>query len=84
MNMPMAMYAGADVILVADIDRGGVFASVYGSVMLQRPEERKRIKGILINKFRGDIRLFEPGVKMIEELCGCPSLVCCPTSRTSS
>ena len=40
--------------------------------MLQRPEERKRIKGILINKFRGDIRLFEPGVKMIEELCGVP------------
>lgn len=71
-NMPMAMYAGADVILVADIDRGGVFASAYGSVMLQRPEERKRIKGILINKFRGDIRLFEPGVKMIEELCGVP------------
>lgn len=71
-NMPMAMYAGADVILIADIDRGGVFASAYGSVMLQRPEERKRIKGILINKFRGDIRLFEPGVKMIEELCGVP------------
>ena len=70
--MPMAMYAGADVILVADIDRGGVFASAYGSVMLQRPEERKRIKGILINKFRGDIRLFEPGVKMIEELCEVP------------
>ena len=43
-NMPMAMYAGADVILVADIDRGGVFASAYGSVMLQRPEERKRIR----------------------------------------
>ena len=71
-NMPMALYAGADVILVADIDRGGVFASVYGSVMLQRPEERKRIKGILINKFRGDIRLFEPGVRMIENLCGVP------------
>ena len=43
-NLPMAMYAGADVILVADIDRGGVFASVYGSVMLLRPEERKHIK----------------------------------------
>lgn len=71
-NLPMAMYAGADVILVADIDRGGVFASVYGSVMLLRPEERKHIKGILINKFRGDIRLFEPGVKMLEELCGVP------------
>lgn len=71
-NLPMAMYAGADVILVADIDRGGVFASVYGSVMLLRPEERKHIKGILINKFRGDIRLFESGVKMLEDLCGVP------------
>lgn len=71
-NLPMAMHAGADVILVADIDRGGVFASVYGSLMLLRPEERKHIKGILINKFRGDIRLFESGVKMLEDLCGVP------------
>ena len=71
-NLPMAMYAVADVILVADIDRGGVFASVYGSVMLLTPEERKHVKGILINKFRGDIRLFESGVKMLEELCGIP------------
>lgn len=71
-NLLMAMHAGADVILVADIDRGGVFASVYGSVMLLRPEERKHIKGILINKFRGDIRLFESGVKMLEDLCGVP------------
>ena len=71
-NLPMAMHAGSDVILVADIDRGGVFASVYGSVMLLRPEERKHIKGILINKFRGDIRLFESGVKMLEDLCGVP------------
>ena len=71
-NLPMAMHAGADVILVADIDRGGVFASVYGSVMLLRPEERKHIKGILINKFRGDIRLFESWVKMLEDLCGVP------------
>ena len=71
-TLPMAMHAGADVILVADIDRGGVFASVYGSVMLLRPEERKHIKGILINKFRGDIRLFESGVKMLEDLCGVP------------
>lgn len=71
-NLPMAMHANADVILVADIDRGGVFASAYGSVMLLTPEERKRVKGILINKFRGDIRLFESGVKMLEELCGIP------------
>jgi len=73
-NMPMARYADADVILVADIDRGGVFASCYGSIMLQTPEDRKRIKGIIINKFRGDIRLFEEGRKMIEELCGVPVL----------
>jgi len=71
-NLPMALHAGADVILVGDIDRGGVFASVYGSLMLLRPHERERIKGILINKFRGDIRLFEPGIKMLEELCGIP------------
>lgn len=71
-NMPMAIHAGANVILVADIDRGGVFASVYGSVMLLTEEERRYVKGILINKFRGDIRLFESGVKMIEDLCGIP------------
>lgn len=73
-NMPMARYANADVILVADIDRGGVFASCYGSVMLQTPEDRSRIKGIIINKFRGDIRLFESGRKMLEEICGVPVL----------
>ena len=73
-NMPMARYANADVILVADIDRGGVFASCYGSVMLQTPEDRKRIKGIIINKFRGDIRLFDDGRRMLEDLCGIPVL----------
>ena len=73
-NMPMARYADADVILVADIDRGGVFASAYGSVMLQKPEDRKRIKGIIVNKFRGDIRLFQEGVKMMEQICGVPVL----------
>lgn len=71
-NMSMAMHAKANVILVADIDRGGVFASVYGSIMLLTPEERKFVKGILINKFRGDKRLFESGVKMLEDLCGIP------------
>ena len=73
-NVPMAMHAGADIILVGDIDRGGVFASVYGSIMLLRPEERKYVKGILINKFRGDLRLFEEGRKMLEKLCGIPVL----------
>lgn len=80
-NMPMACYADADVILVADIDRGGVFASVYGSVMLQTTEDKKRIKGVIINKFRGDIRLFEPGVKMMEDLCGIPVLGVIPYYR---
>ncbi|MCH5311292.1 MAG: cobyric acid synthase [Prevotella sp.] len=80
-NMPMARHANADVIIVADIDRGGVFASCYGSVMLQTPEDRKLIKGIIINKFRGDIRLFEDGRKMIEELCGVPVLGVVPMFR---
>ena len=71
-NMPMAAHARASVILVADIDRGGVFASVYGSILLLTKEERKLVKGILINKFRGDIRLFESGIKMMEDLCKIP------------
>jgi adenosylcobyric acid synthase len=71
-NMSMAAHANAAVILVADIDRGGVFASVYGSILLLTEQERKLVKGILINKFRGDIRLFESGVKMLEDLCGIP------------
>ena len=73
-NLPMARYADADVVLVGDIDRGGVFASVYGSIMLQTPEDRKRIKGIIINKFRGDMRLFDEGRKMLEDICGVPVL----------
>jgi adenosylcobyric acid synthase len=73
-NMSMARHAKADVILVGDIDRGGVFASVYGSISLQSPEDRKLIKGIIINKFRGDMRLFEEGRKMLEDLCGIPVL----------
>lgn len=80
-NLPMAIHAGADVILVADIDRGGVFASAYGSVMLLRPEERERVKGILVNKFRGDIRLFESGITMLEELCGIPVVGVVPYYR---
>lgn len=71
-NMPMALHAHADVLLVGDIDRGGVFASIYGSLLLLSPEERRRVKGILINKFRGDLSLFESGVQMLEELCGIP------------
>ena len=73
-NMPMAAYADAAVILVADIDRGGVFASAYGSIMLQTTEDRKRIKGIIVNKFRGDKRLFSEGRRILEKICEVPVL----------
>ena len=73
-NLPMARYAKADVLLVGDIDRGGVFASVYGSIALQTEEDRQLIKGIVINKFRGDLRLFDKGRQMLEKLCGVPVL----------
>ena len=73
-NMPMARHAKADVILVGDIDRGGVFASVYGSIALQSEEDRRLIKGIIINKFRGDMRLFDEGKHLLENLCGIPVL----------
>lgn len=73
-NMPMARHANADVILVADIDRGGVFASAYGSIALQDEDDRRRIKGIIINKFRGDLRLFDEGRRMLENICKVPVL----------
>lgn len=80
-NMSMARHAKADVILVGDIDRGGVFASVYGSIALQTPEDRQRIKGIIINKFRGDMRLFDDGRQMLADLCGIPVLGVVPYFR---
>lgn len=71
-NMNMAKRTNAAVYLVADIERGGVFASVYGSIALLEPEEKALIKGIIINKFRGDIKLFDDGKKILEELTGIP------------
>ena len=71
-NMGMAKMADAPVILVADIDKGGVFASIYGTIKLMSAADQQRIKGIIINKFRGDKSLLEPGNKMIEELTGIP------------
>lgn len=71
-NMGMARMAGAPVLLCADIDKGGVFASLYGTAALLEPEERARIKGLIINNFRGDKTILDPGVKMLEELTGIP------------
>ena len=79
-NMGMAKMADAPVILVADIDKGGVFASIYGTIKLMSAADQQRIKGIIINKFRGDKSLLEPGNKMIEELTGIPVIGVLPMS----
>jgi adenosylcobyric acid synthase len=71
-NMRMAELAGAACLLVGDIDRGGVFASLLGTVQLLEPHEQARIAGFLINKFRGDVGLLEPGIRMIEQRLGKP------------
>lgn len=68
-NMGMAEMANAPVLLVGDIDRGGVFAQLYGTVELLEPEERARVKGLIINKFRGDKSILDPGIEMLEEKC---------------
>jgi adenosylcobyric acid synthase len=73
-NMTVARLAHAPVLLVADIDRGGVFASIVGTISLLRPRDRERIKGFVINKFRGDTSILEPGVRKLEELTGKPIL----------
>jgi adenosylcobyric acid synthase len=71
-NMGMARIADAPVLLVADIDRGGVFASLYGTVMLLDEEDRNRIKGLIINKYRGDKVFLQPGIEKIEKLLNIP------------
>ncbi|MGT2785033.1 cobyric acid synthase [Streptococcus merionis] len=73
-NMGMAKLVDAPVILVADIDKGGVFASIYGTIELMPKEDRARIKGVIINKFRGDVALLQSGIDMIEELTDVPVL----------
>ncbi len=73
-NMGMARAANAPVLLVGDIDPGGVFAQLYGTAALLRPEERAFLKGVIINKFRGDESLLTPGIRQLEELVQLPVL----------
>ena len=77
-NMGMAEIANSPVLLVADIDRGGVFAQLVGTVELLTPNERSRVKGFIINKFRGDETILESGIKMLEEKTGIPVVGCIP------
>lgn len=71
-NMGMAKLVNSPVLLVGDIDRGGVFASIAGTLMLLEEDERKMIKGTIINKFRGDVNILKPGLDMIEEITKTP------------
>ena len=80
-NMAMAQEARAPVILAGDIDRGGVFAALVGTLALLEPEDRAHVKGFLINKFRGDADLLAPGVKMVEARCGISCLGVVPHWR---
>ncbi len=80
-NWPVVEMADASVILVADIDRGGVFAQVIGTMDLLATNERRRVIGIVINKFRGDLTLFDDGIKIIEERTGVPVLGVVPYLR---
>jgi adenosylcobyric acid synthase len=73
-NMKIAMMARCPVILVADIDRGGVFAQIVGTIELLEPLERTYVKGIIINKFRGDVEILRPGIDFIEQRTGVPVL----------
>lgn len=82
-NMGLAKLVDSPVILVGDIDKGGVFASLYGTYMLLKEEERRRIKGFVINKFRGDIDILKPGIKMMEDILSIPCLGVIPHFKLS-
>ncbi len=80
-NMGMAKLADAPALLVGDIDRGGVFAQLYGTVGLLEEDERRRVRGFIVNKFRGDPRILEPGLRQIEALTGIPVVGTLPYAR---
>ena len=71
-NMGLAELVDAPVLLVGDIDRGGVFAQLYGTIALLEPREQQRIKGTIVNKFRGDRAILQPGIDILEKICGVP------------
>ena len=71
-NMGMAELVDAPVLLVGDIDRGGVFAQLVGTIMLLEEKERRRVKGLVMNKFRGDRKILEPGIKQLYDICPIP------------
>jgi adenosylcobyric acid synthase len=73
-NMPIARYANAPTLIVGDIDRGGIFAQLLGTLWLMAPEDRALVAGLVVNKFRGDIDLFADGVRILEERGGAPVL----------
>lgn len=80
-NMEVALYANAPVALVGDIDKGGIFASLYGTMMLLAPNERELVFGTIINKFRGDVGILRPGLVQLDELTGVPVLGIVPYFR---
>lgn len=80
-NMGMAEIADAPVILVGDIDKGGVFASLAGTMLLLTEEEKARVKGVIINKFRGDVEILKPGIKMLEDIIKIPVLGVLPYEK---
>lgn len=80
-NMGLAEMVDAPVLLVGDIDRGGVFAQLYGTAALLTEKERARVQGLVINKFRGDKSILNPGIEMIEEKCGIPVVGVVPYTR---
>ena len=73
-NMGMAKMVQAPVLLVGDIDRGGVFAALAGTLLLLEEKEKKMVKGTIINKFRGDVKILEPGLGMLEDIIHIPTL----------